>query len=68
MKNVNNNCIIRFGMTYEELINKEELNENEYKFIQSVKYKSPVFTNPSAMNRICWYIEDVFKDVKLKVN
>ena len=68
MKNVNNNCIIRFGLTYEELSLKEELTEAENQFLQSVKYKSPVFTNPSAMNRICWYIENTFKDVKLKVN
>lgn len=68
MKNVENNCIIRFGLTLKELKNKLNKNEEEINFLKSVKYRSPVFENPSAMNKICWYIEDVFKDVKLKTN
>lgn len=68
MKNVENNCIIRFGLSLNELKNKENKNDEKIKFLKSVKYRSPVFDNPSAMNKICWYIEDVFKDVKLRVN
>jgi hypothetical protein len=68
MKNVENNCIIRFGLSLNELKNKPNKNEDEINFLKSVKYRSPVFENPSAMNKICWYIEDVFKDTKLKIN
>ncbi|WP_252225012.1 MULTISPECIES: hypothetical protein [unclassified Clostridium] len=68
MKNVENNCIIRFGLSLNELKNKENKNDEEIKFLKSVKYRSPVFDNPSAMNKLCWYIEDVFKDVRLRVN
>lgn len=68
MKNVENNCIIRFGLSLNELKNKLNKTEEEINFLKSVKYRSPVFENPSAMNKICWYIEDVFKDIKLKIN
>jgi len=68
MKNVENNCIIRFGLSLKELKNKPNKNEEEINFLKSVKYRSPVFENPSAMNKICWYIEDVFEDIKLRTN
>lgn len=68
MKKVQNNCLIRFGKTLEELQVCEDKSDEEQQFLKSIKYKSPVFTNPSAMNRICWKIEDEFKDVKLKCN
>ena len=66
IKEINNNCIIRFGKTFKELKNNPET-EEEIQFVKSAKYKSPVFYNPCTMNKICWYIEDAFKDVKLKV-
>lgn len=68
MKKVQNNCLIRFGKTLEELQVCEDKSDEEQQFLKSIKYKSPVFTNPSAMNRICWKIEDEFKDIKLKCN
>lgn len=68
MKKVQNNCLIRFGKTLEELKECEIKSDEEKQFLKSMKYKSPVFTNPSAMNRICWKIEDEFKGVKLKCN
>ena len=68
MKNIENNCIVRFGLGLKELKNKIDKTQEELKFLKSAKYRSPVFDNPSAMNKICWYIEDVFKDIKLRVN
>lgn len=68
MKSVKNNVLIRFGKTLDELYSDKNKTEDELSFLQSIKYKSPVFTNPSAMNRICWKIENEFKDVKLKIN
>ena len=67
MKDVNNNCIIRFGMDLDGLREKEDKTEDEQIFLNSVECRSPVFNNPSLMNRLCWLIEDEFKDVKLKV-
>ena len=67
MKDVNNNCIIRFGMDLDSLREKEDKTEDEQIFLNSVECRNPVFNNPSLMNRLCWLIEDEFKDVKLKV-
>lgn len=67
MKNVKDECLFNFRMEYEELIKKAEYEEEELRFLEKVKMYSPVFHNPSVMNKICWYIEDCFKDVKLKV-
>ena len=66
LKEVENNCLIRFGKTFNELQNNCET-EEEKQFLQSSFYKSPVFDNACTMNRICWKIEDEFKDIKLKV-
>ena len=68
IKNVKNNSLIKFGLTLDELKNKENKTEDEIKFLNSIQYKSPVFSNPCTMNKICWKIEDEFKDIKLKVN
>ena len=67
IKDVNNNCIIRFGMNLNDLKLKKDKTEEEEIFLNSVECRSPVFTNKSLMNRLCWKIEDSFKNVKLKV-
>lgn len=67
IKNINNNCIFKFGMEIEDLRVKKNKTEEEEMFLTSIKHKSPVFENPCTMNRICWEIEREFKDVKLKV-
>lgn len=67
VKDVNNNCIIRFGCTIDELDDKENKTEEEIRFINSIKYKNPVFKNNCVMNRICWRIEKEYKNIKLKV-
>lgn len=67
VRDTNNNCIIRYGLTIDELKLKENKSEDEIKFLKGLKYKSPVFDNPCIMNRICHRLEDKFKDVKLKI-
>jgi hypothetical protein len=67
MKNVKDECLFTFRMTYDELLEKDSYTQDELEFLEKVKKYSPVFHNPSPMNRICWYIEDCFKDVKLKI-
>lgn len=67
IKDVNNNCLIRFGVTLDELNNKINKTEEEEIFINSVECRNPVFMNNSLMNRLCWIVEKEFKDVKLKV-
>ena len=67
IKDVNNNCIIRFGMKLEDLKLKAEKTEDEIIFLNSVECRNPVFTNRSLMNRLCWMVEEEFKDVKFTV-
>ena len=67
IKDVNNNCIIRFGMKLEDLKSKADKTEDEIIFLNSVECRNPVFTNRSLMNRLCWMVEEEFKDVKFKV-
>jgi len=55
---------MRFGIDVEEMINKEDRNEEEEKFLQYYSRKMPVFLNKSTMNRICWRIENEFNDYK----
>lgn len=67
IKDVKNNSLIRFGKTLDEILDNP-VTEEEKMFVKSITYKNPVFEHPSTMNKICWFIENEFKDVKLKVN
>lgn len=67
IKDTDNNCIIRYGCDIDELNSKDNKEESEIKFLKGIQYKSPVFKNNCVMNRICWKIEEEFKDVKLKI-
>ena len=67
IKGVQDECLLTFRKSFEELQNQETFTEEELNFLDRVKKYSPVFKNPCVMNKICWYIEDTFKDVKLKV-
>lgn len=68
IKNINNNCVIRYGMTLDKLKSKENKTEEEIKFIKGTVYKSPVFNNPCVMNKICWRLEKEYEGIKLKLN
>lgn len=59
------NSIIRFGMTLDELILKGNKSQNEQDFIKYYNLLMPVSINYSTMNRICWALEEKFKDIKL---
>ena len=67
IKGVQDECLLTFRKSFEELQSQETFTEEELNFLDRVKKYSPVFKNPCVMNKICWYIEDTFKDVKLKV-
>jgi hypothetical protein len=58
---------INFRKSFEELVNSKDKTEEELKFVEYSKRLSPVFDNPCTMNRICYRIEDIFKDVKTKI-
>jgi hypothetical protein len=63
ISNSNTNSLIRFGLTLDELQNKEDKNTDELDFLKYYKLLTPVFKHKSTMNRICWNLEEKFKDI-----
>ncbi len=58
IKKVNKNCIIRFGITLDQMIGKMDKTEEEQQFVDSYYFKMPVNKYPSLMNKICFRIEE----------
>lgn len=67
IKNNNDKCLRRFNMTYEELENKENKTEEEENFIYWYNKQMPVGLGECAMNKICWYVEEQFKNYKINL-
>ena len=67
VKNSNDKCLRRFNMTYEELENKENKTEEEENFIYWYNKQMPVGLGSCAMNKICWYVEEQFKNYKINL-
>lgn len=70
MQAIERNCLIRFGISFEELKSKTDLNEKGKAFLDDYHRDIPVSIAQSTMNRICWKVEDAFKNVPkdIKVN
>ena len=71
-KKNNENSIIRFGKTLEDLIkqytnDKKSINEKEEEFLYYYYKFLPVLDSNSVMNKICHYIESVDFELKKKV-
>lgn len=54
----NKNCLIRFGLSLNELIEKPNKTEDEEVFIDHYYLKMPVNIYPSLMNKICYTVEN----------
>lgn len=59
------NCLMRFGITLDELINKKDKNEEENKFLKWYYIKMPLSTSDSVMNKICRKVEEKFDNCKI---
>lgn len=46
-------------------LDKTVLDEKQIEFIESYYKYMPVGTNPCTVNRICWFFEDAFENIKL---
>jgi hypothetical protein len=62
----NKNCLMRFGLSVEELKVKKDRTEEEERFLTYYNIKMPVEIYPSTMNKICWRIEQEFDDYSNK--
>ncbi|HID0881379.1 TPA: RNA-dependent RNA polymerase [Clostridium botulinum] len=67
IENNNTNCLIKFGLTLDELIKKENKSEDEEEFIKYYNLMMPVSIEKSLMNRLCWILEDKFKDIETNI-
>ena len=63
IKNVNSNAKLRFGKSLDLMLKECSEDEEEKKFINDYYKYLPVDCSPSVINRICWKIEDEFKDM-----
>ena len=63
IKNVNANAQLIFGKTLDFLLNSEYLSDDERTFIDNYYKYLPVDCSPGVINRICWKIEDEFKNM-----
>lgn len=68
IKKNNEKCIMRFRITLNELLEKENKTKDEEKFIQCYYQRMPLGIAPCTINKICWKIEDMFDDMKFMSN
>lgn len=66
VEKVNTNCLMRFGISLEELIMLELKTNEQDKFLNYYYTKMPISVSNSIMNQICWRVEDEFKLFKMK--
>lgn len=66
----NTNCLIKFGVTLDELLKSDLKNDNGEKeeFIKYYYLMMPVSIEKSLMNRLCWCVEEETKDIQLNIN
>jgi len=68
IKKNNEKCIMRFRITLDELLKKENKTLEEEKFIYCYYHRIPLGTAPCTINRICWKIENIFDGMKTMEN
>lgn len=64
VKKNNEKCIMRFRITLDELLVKENRTQDEEKFIYCYYQRMPLGTAPCTINKICWKIEELFDDTE----
>lgn len=66
IKNVNLSIMRKFGMTLDELLIVKDKTEDEAREIEYFYKFMPVFPDNCLMNRICYKIENEFRDINTK--
>lgn len=64
IKKNNEKCIMRFRITLDELLAKENRTQDEEKFIYCYYQRMPLGTAPCTINKICWKIEELFDNTE----
>lgn len=64
IKKNNEKSIMRFRITLNELLKKENKTKEEEKFVQCYYQRMPLGIAPCTMNKICWKIEELFDNTE----
>lgn len=64
IKKNNEKCIMRFRITLDELLSKNNRTDDEEKFINCYYNRMPLGIAPCTVNKICWKIEDLFDNTE----
>ena len=59
-KKNNEKCLMRFRITLDELLQKENKTKEEERFVYCYYDRMPLGNAPCTINRICWKIEELF--------
>lgn len=59
-KKNNEKCLMRFRITLDELLQKENKTKEEERFVYCYYDRMPLGNAPCTINRICWKIEKLF--------
>ena len=68
MKKNNEKCLMRFRITLDELLEKENRSKEEDRFVYCYYDKMPLGMAPCTINKICWRIEELFDGIKYNTN
>lgn len=60
IEEVNSKSVSLYGLSFEDMLKTDNLDENINRFAQYCLVKCPIDMSPSTMNRICWRIEKEF--------
>lgn len=60
ISSLHSNCIRYFGLTYEELLSKDEKTDDELNFINDFNSGLPVGMSNCVVNKIAWIFEEEF--------
>ena len=60
IKQTESTCLMRFGITIDELIKLEEKTDEQIEYLKWYYIKMPVSISESVMNCICWKVEKEF--------
>jgi len=68
IRQTNLTCLMRFGLTIDELINLPKKTEEQERYLKYYYNKMPVSINRSLMNKICWRVEQEFNNYNININ
>lgn len=60
----NENAMLMYKKTLDEMLSSNDLSEDEKKFVEDYNRHNPLDESPSTMNKICWAVEKEMDSLK----